>query len=100
MYTAAVRAADAIGDGKRRADYTGLAVAVANWLSTSHGRPARMRKGKSPATLCEARFGRRFVRLVMAVHVAGEITPYDILDYLCIQINDVSDIEDAALGWA
>jgi len=100
MYAAAVRAADVTGDGERRADYAGLAVEVANRPGTSHGGPARTRKGKSPAALCEARFGRRFVRLVMAAHDAGEITTHDVIQYLDIRLGDIDDVHDAALELA
>ena len=92
MYAAAVRAADVTGDGERRADYAALAVEVANRPGTSHGGPARMRKGKSPEALCEARFGRRFVRLVMAAHDAGEITTHDVIQYLDIRLGDIDNV--------
>ena len=92
MYAAAVRAADVTGDGERRAEYAGLAVEVANRPGTSHGGPARTRKGKSPEALCEARFGRRFVRLVMAAHDAGEITTHDVIQYLDIRLGDIDNV--------
>ena len=92
MYAAAVRAADVTGDGERRAEYAALAVDVANRPGTSHGGPARTRKGKSPEALCEARFGRRFVRLVMAAHDAGEITTHDVIQYLDIRLGDIDNV--------
>ena len=100
IYAAAVRAADVTGDDERRADYAGLAVEVANRPGTSHGGPARMRKGKSPEALCEARFGRRFVRLIMAAHDAGEITTHDVIQYLDIRLGDIDSVQDAALELA